>query len=235
MARVPPYDRSLLLNTKFDQTVPLRHANGPSRPKGWRAAPAVLSNADNRFGVKLLDHSGAPGSKRVAVIGFNLGDGLSELHFSQKMNAYLAQEVRSPFAGSFDLTASVNGGGSSREFFEDVFLKNFTCRLIFYQYTHSAKKPTSRKELASVEFRPQFVETNGEDYQSIKLSKLFTNPNPGQNFSFGLGIGVAVLVERTTPGLLRLAIDGKPQSAFLRIEQVNLRFNGKERNDKVVV
>ncbi|MFQ5731823.1 MAG: DUF1501 domain-containing protein, partial [Planctomycetaceae bacterium] len=49
VARVPPYDRSLLLNTKFQDAKAIRGFDGPSRPKGWRAQP--LQNGESINGL----------------------------------------------------------------------------------------------------------------------------------------------------------------------------------------
>ncbi len=237
IARVPPYDRSLLLNTDFESPVPLRPVSGSSRPKGWRAAPLVASTTDDSFGVSIVTRNifGQPGNQKEAVIGFGLDGGKTAQSIDHAAQAILAQEVRSPFAGQYKLTAHVRGGGASKECFENVFLKNFTCKLLFYQYTNQAKSPNDRKEMGSVTFEPTFMPAKQDGFAEFELSKLFENPNPGANFSFGPGMGVAVIVEKTSPGKLTLPADGTPQQAYLRIDSVNLEFVGKKRKDNVKV
>src|SRR5262249_36598445 len=122
---------------------------------------------------------------RVAL-GFNLGSGTAkQFQFARGLRAILAQEVRSPFAGKFALSVHACGGGSSRDFYENVFLKHFACRLVFYQYANPAKKLAERRELASVAFQPKFAEPDKPSFEKFVLEKLFENPTPGANHSFG--------------------------------------------------
>ncbi len=270
VARVPPFDRSLLLNADFSAGVPLVAADAPSRPKGWRAwsMPAdratgsgfEVSLAAIREGRLVAGHaarsgaivalavgSGALASREKAeevrprvAIGF-MGSTSADtppklLRLSPGVNAFLAQEVRSPFAGRFILSVHACGTGTSREFYEGVFLKHFTCRLAFYQYANPAKKLAERRELASITFQPKFVELGKLlAFERVKLSKLFANPTPGANHSFGAGLGVGVYVEKTTPDTVDLKFDHDPPQAYIVIDRVDLVFAGKERNEKVTV
>ncbi len=254
---MPPFDRSLLLNTDFSAGVPLVAADAPSRPKGWRAWPmAAQGGTANDFGVRLADiregklvaDHAARGGETVpktekprprVVLGFMQVTGAEgsakPLRLSPGVNAFLAQEVRSPFAGRFILSVHACSTGTSREFYEGVFLKHFTCRLAFYQYANPAKKLAERRELASITFQPKFVEPGKLTlFEKFELSKLFENPNPGQNHSFGAGLGVAVHLEKTTPGVLDINRGRDPQ-AHIVIDCIDLVFAGKERNEKVTV
>ncbi len=67
------------------------------------------------------------------------------------------------------------------------------------------------------------------------LEKTFENPNPGQNFSFGLGLGVAIILEKTAPGPLDFGPSEAAQSAWIRIEAVELEFAGKPIKEEVTV
>ena len=186
--RVPPFDpERLLVNSDFQGMERLMHVSSPSRPKGWRVAPNAPEKLDDRLGVWLRqeeDHD-----QSYVAIGFNLDTGVSPLSFSRGALAYLAQEVRSPFAGTFRFSVRACGNGSSATFFEDVFQKHFTCRLVFFQYLEAAKRATERKELASVEFAPSFQVAQTTTLDEFELVKRFENSNPGGNFSFGARIG----------------------------------------------
>src|SRR6185369_15004618 len=101
VARVPPFNRDLLLNTDFSAGVPLIAADAPSRPKGWRAGPAIVTKkSDNEFGVQLVASAAAKpesaqsSSNRSRVaLGFNLADGTTkQFQFAQGLRAILAQE-----------------------------------------------------------------------------------------------------------------------------------------------
>lgn len=234
IARVPPFSQVTLLNTNFAAEVPL-FSGETNRPKGWRAFP-LADGANGRFGAALIED--ARQSQRSArhvsmgILTVASSRAASAVRIAKGESAFLAQEVRSPFAGKFLLKARVAGHASSREFFDSVFLKQFSCRLQFFQFTTKAKVATERKELASVSFVPRFVDKDQSFDDVFELEKVFENPNPGGNFSFGLGLGVAIVIEKTSDGVLTVADD---QAAFLRIEDVTVEFTGKARIETVKV
>jgi hypothetical protein len=234
IARVPPFSQITLLNTNFAAEVPL-FSGETNRPKGWRAFPLV-DGENGRFGAALIENSSQSqsGARHVSMglLAMASTRGARAVQIAKGETAFLAQEVRSPFAGKFLLKARVAGNASSRKLFDDVFLKHFTCRLQFFQFTTKAKVATERKELASVPFVPRFVDKDQAFDDVFELEKVFENPNPGGNFSFGLGMGVAIVIEKTSDGVLTAA-DG--QAAFLRIENVTVEFTGKARIETVKV
>lgn len=234
VARVPVFDPERLLNdASFSAREPLTDLSAPSRPKSWRGGPKLLKPDEDAFGVRVV--AADESLPQHIAIGFNQATGAAPIQVGQGELAMLAQEVRSPFAGTFTLTVRASGDGSSREFYEDIFQKHFTCKLLFFQYTERAKKPTERKELASVNFAPQFRLSKDVTFESFKLTKQFLNPNPGGNFSFGLGLGVAVIVQKTSSGAIDLPANDLGQAAYIRVADVDLKFRGKERNEKVTV
>lgn len=236
VSRVPPYDNSLVLNTDFSAPVPLRPFDNDSRPKGWRATPLLASSADDAFGVKVIeDQASSAGGKRHVAIGFGLGAGTAAHGIKKGARAILAQEVRSPFAGRYVLSACIAGRAGSKSDFEELFLKNFTCRLVYFQYLTSTKNPASHKELASLTFQPKFVEGSTNNTETIEFPQLFENPNPGANFSFGRGMGVGVFVEQTGQGELFFSSDRESRQAWIQIDEVQLKFFGKARKDDVTV
>jgi hypothetical protein len=145
----------------------------------------------------------------------------------------LAQEVRSPFAGTYSVKVQLCGEASDRDWFESVFLKQFTCKLALFEYTDPAKKATARKEHVAVAFAPRWCDTAAPQYERVELTKEFLNPTPGANFSFGRGLGVAVIVEKMGDGPLELP--AKPLTALIRVKHVELTFRGKPRNEDVKV
>jgi len=237
IARVPPYNEALLLNTNFEDPVPLRPTNLGSRPKGWRATPQTESLASNAFGVRLVGTAGShePGEQRGVAIGVDVRDNSKSLTVTAGASALLAQELRNLRAGSFLFTVKACGQSVSREVYESLFLKNFAARMILFRYVDQAKDPTMRNELASLEIQSEFCELNEPRFQTFELAARFDSPGPGQNFSIGNGIGVAILVERTDPGELQLSADGDGQFAFLRIDEAKLEFAGRTIDDNVIV
>ena len=222
IARVPPFDPAItLMETDFSSTAPLKPIEASSRPKGWRAGPLVQGDDSLAFGVK----------KVAQQVSMGLLGGAGRIE--KGAQAIVAQEVRSPFAGTYTLRVRLRGEGDSPADFSEQFQKNFQCKLQFFQFTHPDKKAAQRKELASVDVQPTFTAEPDAPYQTIELAKEFLNPNPGGNFSFGLGMGIAIVIEKTTDGALEFAKNGP--AAGIRIADVTLEFQGKSRNDKVKV
>lgn len=226
VARVPDFDPTrYLIQTDFCGDEPLKPITFPSRPKGWRADPLVPSASAGEFGVTVLRDLERP----TAAIGFHI-DQSTEQQIGPDARSYLAQEVRSPYPGTYVFHARVRSEASSPEIFRDVFGTNFRCRLVFYQYNTQQKLVSESRELASIDFEPKLVEARSNEWQTVRLSKRLVNPTG--NFSFGAGMGVSIQVVRSTGGPWTIPAN---QRAFLRIADVKLEFLGKERNDDVTV
>ena len=233
IARVPPFDPTrLLAQSHFTGLASLPPVASRSRPKGWRASP----QSANGLGVALVsaDASRTYLTEQHATLGFDLTDANASLDIAYGQTALLAQEVRSPFAGSYRLAVQACGGGLSQRYYDDVFRKHFTCKLVFFQFTDRAKRATHRKLLAELEFVPQFVDQANGRLQTFELSKRFINTRAGSNFSFGLGLGVAITIEKTSAGALTLP-PAETHRAMVRIARVDLEFRGKDVNDEVTV
>lgn len=228
VARVPEFDPTrYLLQTDFAGDEPLKPITVPSRPKGWRANPLHPSASENGFGVTVLTDLQQP----TGALGFNFGDG-TPLEVAQNAKTLLAQEVRSPYPGSYVFRARLRAEASSPEFFDNIFRKNFTCRLVLFRFNAQTKRVNESSELASAVFDVKLVEKTSDEWQTVELSKRFVNPNPGGNFSFGAGMGVSIELVKTSGGTLTIAARDR---AFVRVKDVELEFLGKEVNDKVVV
>jgi hypothetical protein len=153
-----------------------------------------------------------------------------KVQIPQGQQAILAQEIRNFRAGHYTLTFQVCGG-PSRQAFEDIFLKHFTCRLVFYRHTEATKNPLNRQDAASLVIKPEFGD--GPDaYQTVEMAQLFDSRIPNVNFRVGLGFGVALIVEKTSPGVLEIPAGTQ---AFVRVDEVRLVFRPRTRNDDVQV
>lgn len=228
MTRVPPFDPTrYLMQTNFAGKDTLKPVTEPSRPKGWRADPLLISLSDDRLGATVLEDRDEP----TAALGFNITNG-SEQKIAQHAKAYLAQEVRSPYPGSYVFRVRLRTEFSSEDFFHDVFQKHFTCRLVFFQFNAQTKRVNESRELASTTIDLEPPENNSNTWQTVELSKTFVNPNPGSNFSFGAGMGVSIQLIKSSSGSLSIAPTDR---AFLRIVDVELDFLGKAVNDQVKV
>lgn len=227
VTRVPPFDPTrYLMQTDFTGIDPLKPVAVPSRPKGWRANPLSVSD-QNSFGVSVLRDL----DRATSGLGFNLADG-AQLEIEANEKAYVAQEVRSPFPGSYLLRVRLRAECSSPEFFRSVFRDHFTCRLVFFQFNTQTKQVNDSRELASAVVRLELIDGKSDQWQTAELSKTFVNPNPGSNFSFGAGMGISIELVKSSGGTLSVLPKDR---AFVRIADVDLKFLGKEVNDNVKV
>lgn len=219
IALVPPYRPGLLLHPDFQETTRLLPLDAPASPKGWRANPAV--EATSGFGVRLRENAVGPKTAQMGVWTDRSGAAVS---IPSNAVAVLAQQIRDPQSGHFNIKARVTGGGTSPESFQNTFAAHFRCRLVLFQFLHASKSAAHRQELASVEFNPTFSDlANPNSWSIISLEKRLA-PTPGVNFSFGLGIGVAVIVEKKTDGSLMLP--SQAVDAYLAVQHLEIVFEG---------
>lgn len=220
---VPPYDSRLLLDTDFQSTGALHPPAPASRAKGWRAAPIWQAAQSAALSVRRIDSP-----RRHVILGFGLTDGPGTAVIPPGARGLLAQEIRSARGGHYTFTIQASGGGSSAEFFEKVFLANFTCQLVLFRFADNSKDPRRVQELAAIAFRPTF----GDEASKYTVSRFLGSTQPGANFPIGNGLGVMIAVEKTTPGDLPLPVRG-PHQAFLRVHSVALAFSPRQRDDTV--
>mgnify|MGYP002623165421 FL=1 len=220
ITRVPPYDPSVtLMQTDFAGDAPLQPIDAPSQPKGWRASPLLEGSIG--WGIRTRDavaHLGAHGG-----VATTIGDNASLI---------LAQEVRSPFAGTFTFRLRLRGIAASPDADEQFFAQHFRCRMQFFQFTERAKSAADRRELAGVDVSPKFAAA-GDEWETIELTREFINPNLGGNFSFGLGMGIALVIKRTSSGPLQIPAGDRPLG--IEVAEAQVVFNAKPRVDTVRV
>jgi hypothetical protein len=231
LALVPGYSKDPLLNTGFEDDVPLVAIGAGKRLKGWQAAPLVEIAKGLDFGVRLVGGDGAlPRSgERHAVIGYGLTGPCQAGKLSPGARAILTQELRNPRAGVYTISIHVCGGGSAKDY--QTLLDNFTCRLVLFGYRDLAKDVTKgMREFASAPLRPAFSDGRG-GYRKITLTRKLRSQDDGAN-EIEMGAGMAIIVEKSTPGVLAIAAGSR---AFLRIDDVAVSFTPRPRNDDVTV
>src|SRR5262249_14862644 len=152
---------------------------------------------DVPFGAQLVDGSAAlpRAGKQHASIGFGLGAVQGKI--AQGTRALLTQELRNPRAGKYTLSVHACGGGTL-EVYRDVFLKNFTCKLVVFGYNDLSKDPRAVREFASVAFQPPFADAKAGKYEKFELTAVLKSQDDGA-FHLSKGVGVAILVEKTSP------------------------------------
>ncbi len=233
--QVPPFKEGSLKHPDFSTTETLLAADAPASPKGWRAAP-IVNTPTALFGAKLLSVGRAllPDSSRnsqdgqecPSYVGIGLWPNRSadNATIPAQAQTLLAQQILDPQAGHFTAKAILAGDGSSRDAFEQFFLKHFRCRLTLFRFNEPSKSALKRTELASIEFAPIWLDAKAANWQTITLEKQLAPAALGANFSFGLGIGVALLVERKTEGPLPVPAD--LGDAFVRVQRIDVKFDG---------
>ncbi len=228
IALVPEFSDLSLLNVGFEENAPLQLAGSGKRLKGWQASVIGDPGRGFDFGVGLMREKSG---KQHALMGCLPAEG-AKASIAQGTRIFLAQEIRNFRAGHYTFTINACGGGNSRQMFDDLFRKHFTCSLVIYRHTEATKSTLKMKEEVSVPFQPEFSDDAAPKYQKFQLAKLLDSRTPGSNFAVGLGLGVAVIIEKTSPGTLELPAGGR---AFIRIDDVELVFNPRVRNDDVQV
>lgn len=225
LALVPPYSEDFLLHAHFEAPATLQGMGKQRRLKGWQAHPLA-----GPMSASLAD--GVPGAeKRHACLGLRVpgNDGESKSDAGSEDRILLAQEVRNPRAGHYRFSIRAAGVADTREQFDRVFLRSFTCRLVIYGYLTEAKDPRRTREFASVEFTPSFVGEDGMEYGDFTVAATLKSQDDGA-MHLSKGVGVAVSVQR------RANVDAfEDGSAYLAIDRVLLEFDARPRNDEVMV
>jgi hypothetical protein len=236
LALVPVFDDALLLNPGFEEAQPLIPIGSGTRLKGWQALPvsAPGKGATKRpaLSVRLMTGEGAlPHSGRQhAALGYGLSGMEGTAKICQAARAILTQEVRNPRAGRYTFSAHASGGAVSEEVYRNAFLKHFSCRLVIFGYKDLKKDPRNVREFASAVFRPPFADGHKGGYSKFEVAATLRSQDGGA-MEIERGVGVAVVVEKSSPDELDpvKALSGKP--AFIRIDDVDLRFVPRPRND----
>jgi len=237
LALVPPYSREPLRNVGFEDDVPLPAVGSGKRLKGWQATPLAEPAKGLDFGVRLLGEPRAlaPGvalprtGKRHAAIGYGLTGPCAAGTIPAGARALLTQEVRNPRAGTYTVSVHVCGGGRAEDF--RTFQKHFICRLVLFGYRDLTKDPAKgMREYASVPLEPAFAD-KAEGYRKVTLTRALRSQDGGAS-EIEMGVGIAIVVEPRTPGELTIPAGAR---AFVRVDDVEIGFVPRPRNDDVTV
>lgn len=234
VALVPPYDPSPLVNVSFDEPDSLLDVDQVSRFKGWRATPLWQSARPTDLSVRLASVQ-APFSRsgtQHVQIGFGMDGSECSGQLAPGARALLTQEVRSPRAGRYRFSVHACAVAATPEQFRELFLKHFTCRLEIFGYLDLKKDPRQVRVFASSVFLPELSAPEAADYKRFEVMATLRSQDGGA-METSRGVGVAVILEKSSPGVLNLASLGA--GAFLRIDDAQLEFNARPRDDNVKV
>jgi hypothetical protein len=234
VALVPDYDERQVRDTDFESGTPLVPHGTAERPKTWQASP-IATGTSRELGVALVDNSAESRSGKFhAAIGFGLEAPSAELAIPAAARAMLSQEVRNPRAGRFTFSVHASASGTNSELYRDVFLKHFVCRLVIFGFLDLKKDHRQQRTFATVDFQPPWSDPGRPRYEKFAVSATLRSQDGGA-METSRGICVAVCVDKITPGALELPPGGLPLSAFIRIDDVELSFNPRPRDESVTV
>jgi hypothetical protein len=87
------------------------------------------------------------------------------------------------------------------------------------------------REFESVSLEPVFDNNRENGYQEFVLTRGLRSQDAGAN-EIEMGVGIAVLVERATAGDVTVSAGTR---AYLQIDDVEISFTPRPRNDEVKV
>jgi hypothetical protein len=229
---VPPFDDRQLSDTNFAGTTKLTPHGSENRVRSWQASPIATADAPAAFAVALVpDVLHASRGHRNAGLGIGVAGSSSSAQVASNARAMLTQEVRNPRAGQFTFSVQAYGSGSSSDFYCDIFLKHFVCRLVIFGFHDLKKDHRQQRPFASFDFQPAWCDDDARRFEKFEVSTTLSSQDGGA-MQTSQGIGVAIVVERRTPGVLQLPRDATPW-AFLRVNEVELKFDPRPRDDNV--
>ena len=248
---VPPFDERQIRDTDFESGTPLEPHGTEERAKSWQASPILKCENAGPLGVALLDdpknsHSGnhhaALGllSRNLTTTKRGQGDGpqpaaaTNQLEITPGSRALLSQEVRSPRAGRYTFSIQACGAGTSGEFYREVFLKNFVCRLVIFGFLDLKKDHRQQRTFATFDFQPFWCKPGMPRYERFQVSATLRSQDGGA-METSRGIGVAVVVEKITPGNLERSAGNLPGEAFIRVDDIEFSFDPRPRDENVTV
>ncbi len=234
---VPPYDERQVRDTGFESGTPLLPHGTRTRAKSWQASP-LGDAADASLSVSIgKDSAHSRGGEHHAVIRFE--GNIAGLPNGGGLRAMLSQEVRNPRAGRFTFSVHAAGGGSGETFYREEFLRQFTCRLIICGFLDLEKNHTAHRVFASAEFLPPWSDGEQSNYERFEVTAKLRSQDGGA-METSRGIGVAVIVELKNSrqsASSGIGVQSTPSmgEAFVRIDDVELVFDPRPRDDSVKV
>ncbi|HUY93380.1 MAG TPA: DUF1501 domain-containing protein [Pirellulales bacterium] len=232
LAFVPPYDPRPMLNGDFKSAALFHPLETQTRVKGWRAAPLWSAQRPTELAIRLVE-AAAPRSfsgVRHVAIGYGAEGAPVTGQIAAGSQALLTQELKSPRAGRYTFALQACGRASSAEYYRDVFLQNFACRLVIFGYVDLKKDPHQMRVYANVPFVPAYCEADEVRYQRFEALATLRSQDAGAA-EIERGVGVSLFVEKTTPGNLPLT----GEFAWFSFDDAELAFNPRPRDDSVQV
>lgn len=231
-AIVPPYTTAPLLNGGFEDGMALSLPGSGTRAKGWQATPLPVVGNGVDLGVRIAaGDAGKPHAERHhAVLGIGVTGPSLAGNIAAGTRLMLTQEIRNPRAGTLTVSLQAMAGGTDAD--REWLAKNWTCRLVLFGYRDIAKNPLQGfREFESVPIALQTEREMSHDYRPVTMTRALRSQDAGAR-EIEMGVGLAILLERTTPGELAVPHGCR---AFVQIDDVEVQFVPRPRNDNVTV
>ena len=177
VAFVPPYDPRPLVNVDFASRDHFHPLEKPSRAKGWRATPLWSAERSAQWSVRLVNQPSDSSRSHVAI-GWD-PDATPAAQIPAASQAILTQEVKSPRAGKYVFSIDASGAASSPEYYREMFLQNFACRLVIFGYVDLEKDPRRMRVYASVPFRPPLANDDATGYERFEATAVLRSQDAG--------------------------------------------------------
>lgn len=221
---VTKISNDLIVNGDFEDPASLAGIAEPVR--GWQATPSWNAAAPDAFCVlkgRVPGPRSRSGEHHVGI-GYGLWTGNGQGKIPQGARALLVQEIHNPRPGRFTFSIHSSGGAYDRpDYYREVWVRSFTCRLVLFGYADAKKDPTRIIEFASQPFEPPFAGPYESDYRKFAVSAVLHSQTGGAN-QLAKGIGVAVIVEKTSPGVLDVPAGGPRSQGLIRIDDAQVNF-----------
>ncbi len=228
---VPPYTKAPIFETSFEESDQLAPLGSNQRFTRWMARPIADRSSSVDFGAAILSGSEFTRTgQHCAAIGVGVSSPTAAGKLPAGSKAILTQTIRNPRAGTYAITLRAACGGTKADW--DWFQTHFTCRLSLFGYHGLDKNPWDGvRDYGSIPLSLTYPETGEPVFQEFQLTRPLRSQDAGAS-EIEMGVGLAVWLERKTPGELDIPAGRR---AFLRIDDVEVKFTPRPRNDNVTV
>ncbi|MFO1019661.1 MAG: DUF1501 domain-containing protein [Planctomycetales bacterium] len=232
VAHAAVYDPAMLIDGSFESTAPLLPALELAPYRCWQVLAGSDANSPPALRVlKENDPRHSRTGQNHIRIGWEFSDSTTPINLIVPPKTLLTQKLSSPRVGRYRFSAHVTLHGSTREYLEQYWLKHFTARLVLFGYRDLQKDPRDVREFASTLLTPTvYTVDESPRYQRFEATASLRSQEGGANETSN-GIGVAVLIEPKTSRPFAV-----PSGfAWLRIDDVDLDFNPRPRDESVMI
>jgi hypothetical protein len=124
-------------------------------------------------------------------------------------------------------------GGGDADAYRELLQKHFVAKLVIFGFRDLRKDHREQQVFATAEFKPAWCAAGKPSYESFEVQATLRSQDGGANET-SYGVGAAIVLEKVTPGAFEIRANDLA-SAFIRIDDTELDFNARPRDDSVTV